>query len=253
MMLAIGEGISALGIGSSAVTMVPAFLVTGAISLPLVVPATCRLFLTMACDLILVLVRSFKEVTFRDSGQPTEKDVATAARNYRIRGYSEHVHADVKKLIPRRSLSASYKCEKIRVGVETIVERYKDELAGDGDIPLQTKRSRVENGDSVRPSLSNNVNSFANTLQDDDSWTEDGNMLFRELSDAHKRAIELEAWTPASKLSPAPGAAELYGDEKMKALHEMDAGVQVHEMDPYSEAVDVDAKRSFAKVHELEG
>lgn len=144
MMLAIGEGISAVGIGSSALTLVPAFLVTGAISLPLIVPATCRLFLTMACDLILVLVRSFKEATFRDSGQPTERDVTAAARNYRIRGYSELVHSDVKKLIPRRSLSASYKCEKVRVGVEAIVESYKDELVGDGDVPHAGKPSRLK-------------------------------------------------------------------------------------------------------------
>jgi membrane-bound acyltransferase YfiQ involved in biofilm formation len=68
---------------------IPVWAITGAINTSYIVPATCRLFLIMACDLTLVLARSFKEVTFRASGQPNEKDVSSAARNYRVRGYSQ--------------------------------------------------------------------------------------------------------------------------------------------------------------------
>jgi len=65
---------------------IPAWAVTGAINATYVVPIICRLFLITGCDLILVLARSFKEVTFRASGQPNAKDVNSAARIYKLRG-----------------------------------------------------------------------------------------------------------------------------------------------------------------------
>ncbi|KXT04957.1 hypothetical protein AC578_10334 [Pseudocercospora eumusae] len=103
-LVSIAEAINLLGyIGTGFAGGIPAWLVTGAISLPLVVPATCRLFLTMSADLILVLTRAFKEVTFRNSGQPQERDVQAAARIYRVRGYSTHIHKHIKTLIPRRN------------------------------------------------------------------------------------------------------------------------------------------------------
>lgn len=77
---------------------------------------------------MLVLARSFKEVTFRQGGQPTERDVSAAARNYRLRGYSQHVHADLKKLVPRRNMKASFKAEAIGKEMEAIIVRYKDKL-----------------------------------------------------------------------------------------------------------------------------
>lgn len=62
--LAMAEGIQFVGVaGTVAAGGIPAWLVTGAINTSYVVPATCRLFLIMACDLTLVLARSFKEVT----------------------------------------------------------------------------------------------------------------------------------------------------------------------------------------------
>jgi hypothetical protein len=85
--LALADTFQAVGVvGTVAAAGIPAWLVTGTISTPYVVPATCRLFLITACDLMFVLARSFKEVTFREGGQPNEKDVAAAARIYKIRG-----------------------------------------------------------------------------------------------------------------------------------------------------------------------
>ena len=119
--------------------MAPAFLLTGAINSAFVVPATCRLFLMMSCDLTLVLARSFKEVTFRQGGQPNERDVSAAARNYRLRGYSQHVHADLKSLVPRRSMAAAFKAEKIGKEIEAIIARYKDKLSKPYYSLLQTR------------------------------------------------------------------------------------------------------------------
>lgn len=131
--LALAEGFNLFGILAAAATggmAGGAILITGGINSVAVVPATCRLFLMMSADLTLVLARSFKEVTFRQGGQPTERDVAAAARNYRLRGYSQHVHTDIKKLVPRRNMAASYKADIIGKEMEALVNvRYKDKLS----------------------------------------------------------------------------------------------------------------------------
>lgn len=130
--LALAEGFNLFGILAAAATggmAAPAILITGGINSVAVVPATCRLFLMMSCDLTLVLARSFKEVTFRKGGQPTERDVGAAARNYRLRGYSQHVHKDVKNLVPRRNMAASFKVELIGKELEALIARYKDKLS----------------------------------------------------------------------------------------------------------------------------
>lgn len=130
--LALAEGFNLFGILAAVATggmAAPAFLITGGINSVAVVPATCRLFLMMSCDLTFVLARSFKEVTFRQGGQPAERDVLAAARNYRLRGYSQHVHNDIKKLVPRRNMAASYKADEIAKEIDAIILRYKDKLS----------------------------------------------------------------------------------------------------------------------------
>ena len=140
--MAIAEGLNLFGVAGTGIAGgVPAVLVTGAISVPLVVPSTCRLFLTMSADLILVLILSFKQVALQ-SRQPQEKDFQNASRDYRLRGYSEHVHLDIKTLIPRRSLAASYKYDKIRDGLESIVDRYKNKLMEGEKLPSDAKSRR---------------------------------------------------------------------------------------------------------------
>ena len=129
--LALAETLHLIGLTATVfVAGIPVYLITGAINSSYVVPTTCRLFLIMATDLMFVLARSFKEVTFRASGQPNERDVSAAARNYAVRGYSQHVHRDIKKLVPRRNTLASYKSNAVQEGLETIFERYKDRLMG---------------------------------------------------------------------------------------------------------------------------
>lgn len=130
--LALAEGFNLFGILAAVATGgmgAGAILITGGINSVAVVPATCRLFLMMSCDLTLVLARSFKEVTFRQGGQPTERDVGAAARNYKLRGYSQHVHSDIKTLVPRRNMAASYKADVIGKEMEGIIVRYKDKLS----------------------------------------------------------------------------------------------------------------------------
>jgi hypothetical protein len=161
---------------------IPAWLITGSINASYVVPATCRLFLIMAMDLTFVLARSFKEVTFRANGQPTERDVSAAARNYALRGYAQHVHRDVKRVIPRRNVRASYKVEVVRQALEDMITRYKDKLMEDVDLPLKINGLRIE-GD----------------IDDDDLSTEADSTLVADLKEANAAYAELDAATPVAE------------------------------------------------------
>lgn len=182
---------------------IPAWLITGSINASYVVPATCRLFLIMAMDLTLVLARSFKEVTFRANGQPNERDVSAAARNYALRGYAQHVHRDIKRIIPRRNVGASYKVEVVRQALEDMVTKYKDKLMEDVDLPLKVNGLRIE-GD----------------IDEDDLSTEADSTLLADLKESNDAYAELDATTP---IAEAPGTAEAPATE-------LDAGQAVVEL-----------------------
>lgn len=105
----------------------PFFLAAGALNFPLAVPATTRLML--ASDLILILVRAFRITTTICVGQPEEKDVAKAAKDYRL--ISADVHKEIFKLVPRRNVVKSFRYSKVRVGLKRIIEDLKEEVVKD--------------------------------------------------------------------------------------------------------------------------
>ena len=131
-------------------------------------------------DLTFVLARSFKEVTFRENGQPNSRDVSAAARNYAVRGYAQHVHRDVKRVIPRRDVRASYKIEVIQQALEDMITKYKDKLMEDVDLPLKVNGLRIE-GD----------------IDDDDLTTEADSTLIIDLKESNAAYAELDTTTPA--------------------------------------------------------
>ena len=209
--LALADGFHLVGIlGTVAAGGIPAWLVTGAINTSYVVPATCRVFLIMACDLTLVLARSFKEVTFRARTQPNEKDVSAAARNYRIRGYSQHVHREIKQLVPRRNVIASFKADQVRQGIEAIIARHKDKLMEDVDLPLNVDGMSIGSKDSDDRSIS----------------TEADSTLFSDLKQANDAVAELEANSPVAELDATRIVAELPASEKKLSELEDSAGTR---------------------------
>ena len=109
------------------VTGIPFFLVSGAVNVPLVVPATARLFLMLACDVILILTKAYRQCTDKCLAQPLQKDIENAAFAYR--NLSKRVHKDVKKLVPMSNALKSFRAEKIKVGFEAIIETYKLKFA----------------------------------------------------------------------------------------------------------------------------
>lgn len=243
----------------------PVWVVTGSISMPVIVPATARLFLTMACDLILVLIRSFREVTFRNSeGQPTERDVSAAARIYRIKGYSHHVHKDVKKLVPRKNLAASYKYERIQRTVEDMMEQYRGKLMSDVDMPtapesrakklsLSLRGSGKKNSgdaESVNSSIPD-INSPLTTNSDSEDG-EDERDFYSQLHEAHTKAVELEARRPMAELPQTKDPVEMESPDIMRA-ELSDTQKPRYELEGTSKAAELDGTGSVSKVHELQG
>lgn len=202
MALVFAEGFHIIGfLATGVMSGIPFWLVTGSINASYVVPATCRLFLIMASDLTFVLARSFKEVTFRSSGQPNERDVGAAARNYRIRGYSQHVHRDIKRLVPRRNVLKSFRAVDVQQGLEAIFAKYKDKLMEDVDLPLKVSGMRIGGeGDAD----ADEVESVS---------TEADSTLFSDLSEARTAVAELEAQPAASELPGSRPVAELPVEE----------------------------------------
>ncbi|KAK3627675.1 hypothetical protein LTR56_015463 [Elasticomyces elasticus] len=82
------------------------------------------------------------------SGGPTRKTLGLLRE---IRGYSQHVHREIKALVPRHSVYASMRAETVRQAVEAIFSKYEDWLMEDGDLLLELERTELgsEDGDSL--------------------------------------------------------------------------------------------------------
>lgn len=129
VMVAFSEVVATAGMVATVGLGMPFVLVAGALNFPLVVPATTRLMLMLASDLILILVRAFRITTTTCVGQPEEKDVAKAAKDYRL--ISADVHKEIFKLVPRRNVVKSFRYSKVRVGLKRIIEDFREEVVKD--------------------------------------------------------------------------------------------------------------------------
>ena len=233
--IALAECLNTLAyIGTGFAGGIPAWLVSGAISVPLVVPGTCRLFLTVAVDLILVLTQSFLKVAAKGtSGQPSQQHLRDAARVYRLKNYSQHVHAAIKELIPKRNVKASYEYERIRQRVEWIVEEYRDKLMEGREALPEIRKLGIRGGDG------------------DDASMESGSSFYDELREANAKAIELEARGPMPEMPGEREPAELETKDVPRA--ELPASEKRVEMDDTDKLIELEARGSVPRVHELEG
>ncbi|KAL8783816.1 MAG: hypothetical protein Q9213_004362 [Squamulea squamosa] len=158
VMIAFSEVIATAGVFASVGFFgAPFFLVAGALNFPLVVPATTRLMLMLASDLILILVRAFRSTTTTCVGQPEEKDVALAAREYRA--ISADVHKEIFKLVPRRNVVKSFRYSKVRLGLKEIIERFKDEVVKDLSLD-QSGRAGRKSSAGDQTAIDNEVEDF---------------------------------------------------------------------------------------------
>ena len=148
--IACAEAIATLGLlATIGLGGMPVFLGSGTLNLPLVVPATTRLMLLLATDLILILARAFKEATYTCVGQPGVKDLESAAKWYRP--LSVKVHKEILELVPKRNFVKSFRCDNVRLGLEKIVQNYKEQVMENTTSDLSRLNIKASNGDKKTP------------------------------------------------------------------------------------------------------
>ena len=117
------EGIATAGVlGTLIFWGMPVFLAAGAVNTGIMIPATAQLMLMLSCDVILILVRAFRDCTHQCLGQPLKKDVETAAVAYRQ--FAPQVHQEIKDLISRFNIVKVFQAERIKLGMEKILGKY---------------------------------------------------------------------------------------------------------------------------------
>ena len=141
------EGVQTFGWLLTVVNLgIPFFLPATLINMPVVIPATTRLFLMLSADLILILARSFKDARDRQVSQPREHDLLTAARAYRR--YAVDVHKRIGKMVPRRNMFKSYQSGRIAREFRDVVDEFREKMAGDLDEEQSFRKYSMETEDS---------------------------------------------------------------------------------------------------------
>lgn len=142
----ITEGINTLGVlGTIAAGGMPVFLASSVLNAPMVPVLNARVYLHLACDLILIFSRAFQAASISCYTKPQKKQLEAAVRHYRQ--YSKHVHADVKKMAPS-TIFGVFKVENIRAGVEEVLQKWTPAvIEGAGKPPAGNVRAEY------RPSM----------------------------------------------------------------------------------------------------
>ena len=122
--LLMADCIAAAGVfGTIVFGGIPVFLAAGAVNIPIVIPAVAQSLLMLSCDVILILIRAFKDCTRQCLGQPLKKDIERAAVAYRQ--FATQVHQEIKVLIDKVNFVKNFQAAKIHVGFEKILNKYR--------------------------------------------------------------------------------------------------------------------------------
>ena len=122
-------------------------------------PPTARMLLKCACDMILILERSF-----RYSGKyVSTKQIEDAAKQYvtiqtttfggKEKRLQEHVHEEVDKMIPLMKVGLGFRFNKLRTGFEYIVykNRYDRPPEYEGPQSFADKAAELDGGTTTMP------------------------------------------------------------------------------------------------------
>jgi hypothetical protein len=139
------EAVASVGLfGTLILGGMPVFLAAGLVNAPIAIPATTRLILMLATDVILILTKAFKKSTVKCIGQPLKKDIEDAAFEYR--NISEAVHDKINKVVPMHNFVKSLQVNKVKRKFEKIVEEYK--VVSMEDIRQSAKVKDFSDGES---------------------------------------------------------------------------------------------------------
>lgn len=113
----IGIAMGTLGIGA----------IVGLVSCFLSTPPTARMILKCACDMILILERSFryggKYVSVKQIEDAAKQYVTIDTRTFsgKQKKLQDHVHDEVDRLVPLKKVGVGFQFKKLRTGFERIV------------------------------------------------------------------------------------------------------------------------------------
>lgn len=120
--ITVAEVLSACALAGTILTGgMPLFLIPMATNIPLVVLSTARLFLMLACDLILILTRAFREASLKSIAKPDRRDVENAAVEYRK--HCHEVHRRIKGTLPY--FLKCFRVGDVELSVGNIIEEFK--------------------------------------------------------------------------------------------------------------------------------
>lgn len=128
LVVAFAEALAAAGILGTVLTggLIPSFVVSGILNVPLVVPANARLLLMLASDLILIFARAFREASAKCVRQPLAGDLQRATSEYGV--HVKEVHRRVSDLIRKRDVVKAFKVDLVKEGFSLIVEEFKKKV-----------------------------------------------------------------------------------------------------------------------------
>lgn len=140
----------------------PFFLIPMAANVPLVVPAAARLMLMLACDLILIFTRAFREASSKCITQPLVADLEKATNTYRA--YCKEVHMRVSALAPRNSVFRCFQFSNIELGINEIIKDFKKRVVED---IKESAPSFRDSSSPSRPMSTITLSSSADTVTED--------------------------------------------------------------------------------------
>lgn len=111
----------------------PVFLATAATNFPIVAVLNSRIYLHLACDLILIFSRAFQEAIMTCRHQPQKEQLVSAAKNYRK--HCNAVHSELKEGVPP-DIYHIFRVEKVAAVVEKVIDKWTPiVIEGAGDRP----------------------------------------------------------------------------------------------------------------------
>jgi hypothetical protein len=147
--VAFAEAFAALGLFGTIITggIVPVFLASEIVNVPLIVPANARLLLMLASDLILIFARSFREASAKCVTQPLAGDVQRATSAYRA--HCKEVHRRVSELIRKRDVVKAFKVGVVEKGFADIIEEFKKKVMETMQAPTSGSTFISDKGDDT--------------------------------------------------------------------------------------------------------
>lgn len=187
MLVAIAEGLSIVSVLATVASLgtMPMIVIPMVVNIPVVVPATARMFLMLACDMIFVLTRAFTEASAKCIGQPLKQDVEKAVLDYRR--WCRGVHGQVKDLIPNVNVIKAFRVGEVEVGVKKIIEEYKSKVVDGVGAPVAVFRNNT----------SASRNSYVRTSTPGPSSA--STILVSEKGDDYGKASSFEQYTKPAK------------------------------------------------------